>query len=109
MSFFDSHRSGEILNSLSKDMDAIDTRLLTGIKEVFSTLGDIIEVLAAICLSTPLAFVVLIVPLILILYLMQRLYIPTARQIRQLETETHAALLNHLSETLQGMQLFHIS
>lgn len=54
--------------------------------------------------STPL-FVSVIVPLFIIYYLIQRLYIASSRQLRRLVSVSRSPIFTHFGETLTGLQI----
>ncbi|ETS86320.1 hypothetical protein PFICI_00148 [Pestalotiopsis fici W106-1] len=102
MSFFDSTTAGETINRFSQDLQLLDTELpytLVGATLQFLTaLGQF----AIIIYGSPWSGLTL--PVVgVALYLLQRAYLPTSRQLRLLEIEAKGPLFSHFLETLNGL------
>lgn len=102
MSFFDSTDSGEIINRFSQDLQLIDTELpldmlgaVTQIMIVAGNCGIIIYSSHWSGLAIPVVGV--------LVYFLQRAYLPTSRQLRQLEIAAKAPLFSHFHQTLNGI------
>jgi ATP-binding cassette subfamily C (CFTR/MRP) protein 1 len=102
MSFFDTTPMGRILNRFSRDIDVCDTLLSMNIRMTLVQSFRAISILVVIGIDTP--FVLLIIlPIGVIYYLVQKLYIPTSRQLRRIESTTRSPIYTHFSETLSGV------
>lgn len=101
-SFLTKTDSGVTLNRFSNDMSMIETALAGSLMQFMGS--------AAICLGSAALiasgadYAAVTMPFVaLVLYLIQRFYLRTSRQLRFLELEAQAPLLSHCSETLAGV------
>jgi ATP-binding cassette, subfamily C (CFTR/MRP), member 1 len=62
---------------------------------------SVVAVLLVISIVTP-WFLTTLVPIILIYYIVQKLYIETSRQVRRLESLTRSPIFAHFAETISG-------
>jgi ABC-type multidrug transport system, ATPase and permease components len=100
--FFSGTDSGEIANRFSQDLELVDMELprsLIGTMMAFLLcIGELVVILWSS------KYVAAAVPaLIGLLYLVQKYYLKTSRQLRILEIQARAPLLTHFMETLQGL------
>ncbi|KAF7930422.1 uncharacterized protein EAE98_004822 [Botrytis deweyae] len=92
--------SGITLNS--QDMNLIDMELLTGIVDTFA--GTFMAIAQAILIATGAKYVGVILPFIIgTLYILQKVYLKTSRQLRLLDLESKSPLYSHFTETLSGL------
>ncbi|GKT42621.1 ABC transporter atnG [Colletotrichum spaethianum] len=100
--FFTTTDSGVTLNRFSQDMALIDHRLPMS---AFATLVSFLTVLAetAIIASGATYAAALIPPCLLALYLLQKYYLRTSRQLRHIDLEAKSPLFTHFSEVLAGL------
>ncbi|KAL3857797.1 hypothetical protein ACJMK2_012432 [Sinanodonta woodiana] len=101
MSFFDTTPSGRILNRFSRDIEFIDNTLTEISQSWLKAFFTLISTLAVISYSTPI-FMVIVIPLVIMYYLIQRFYIPTSRQLMRIEFTTWSPVCSHFSESLTG-------
>lgn len=101
MSFFDTTPSGRVINRMSKDIDMIDNVIPMSLRSFLTTFFNIFQVLAVIVLATPF-FLLVVIPLAVVYWLVQRFYIPTSRQLKRLESTSRSPVFSHFSESLQG-------
>ncbi|KAK7488019.1 hypothetical protein BaRGS_00020764, partial [Batillaria attramentaria] len=101
MSFFDTTPSGRIVNRFSSDVTTVDNNLPMMLRQGISTVLSVISTLVVISYSTPI-FLVVVLPLGVLYYLVQRFYIPTSRQLKRIESTTRSPIFNHFSETITG-------
>ncbi|CAG2109404.1 unnamed protein product [Medioppia subpectinata] len=101
MSFFDTTPMGRILNRFSRDVDICDTMLGMNIRMTMIQTFRAISAFVVMAIETPLVLVA-ILPIGLIYLFVQRLYIPTSRQLRRIESTTRSPIYIHFSETLTG-------
>ncbi|XP_046682933.1 multidrug resistance-associated protein 1-like isoform X2 [Homalodisca vitripennis] len=102
MSFFDTTPMGRIVNRLSKDIDVVDNMLPTNLRMAQNALATIFGTIVVIIWSTPL-FAVAFVPIGLIYYYLQKIYLTTSRQIKRIESVTRSPIYSLFSETLSGV------
>lgn len=62
---------------------------------------QVIATLVVISFSTPI-FMAVIVPIGIIYYLVQRLYVASSRQLKRLESVSRSPIYSHFSETVSG-------
>jgi ATP-binding cassette, subfamily C (CFTR/MRP), member 1 len=101
MSFFDTTPLGRIMNRFSKDVDMVDNTLPMTIRMWIMMLFNVLAVFAVITYSTPF-FAVVIVPLGIIYYFIQKFYVATSRQLKRLESVTRSPIYSHFGESITG-------
>ncbi|KYO39998.1 multidrug resistance-associated protein 1 [Alligator mississippiensis] len=62
----------------------------------------IVSTLLMICLATPF-FALVVIPLALFYFFVQRFYVSTSRQLRRLDSVTRSPIYSHFSETVSGL------
>jgi ATP-binding cassette subfamily C (CFTR/MRP) protein 1 len=101
MSFFDTTPMGRILNRFARDIDVCDTLLSMNLRMTLIQAFRAISAFVVMGIDTPLVLLI-ILPIGVIYYLVQMLYIPTSRQLRRIESTTRSPIYIHFSETLSG-------
>uniref|UniRef100_A0A0N4ZYB8 Multidrug resistance-associated protein 1 n=1 Tax=Parastrongyloides trichosuri TaxID=131310 RepID=A0A0N4ZYB8_PARTI len=101
MSFFDTTPIGRILNRFGKDIDVVDVNLPMSFRYFVMCLCQIIVSLTIIVITTPI-FASVIIPLVLIYGFSLKLYVPTSRQLKRLESVNRSPIYSHFSESIQG-------
>ncbi len=101
MSFFDTTPNGRIVNRFSADINTIDQTIPNQINDFLWCACDCVAILVMISISTPM-FVTVIVPLFVVYYFVQKLYIAASRQLKRLESISKSPIFAHFSETVQG-------
>ncbi|GMT26202.1 hypothetical protein PFISCL1PPCAC_17499, partial [Pristionchus fissidentatus] len=102
MHFFDVTPIGRILNRLSRELDVIDVMIPINVRQLMNNMLQVVAIILVISYSTPL-FIVAIVPLALLYFFLLKLYIPTARQLRRLESTTRSPILSIFAESVHGV------
>jgi ABC-type multidrug transport system fused ATPase/permease subunit len=102
--FFDTNPLGRIMNRFSKDIDALDNLIPHTLRRYLIALSDTISILVVIAIATPI-FVAFIIPIGVIYYFLQKLYISTSRQLKRLESIWRSPIYSHFSETLSGLPI----
>jgi ABC-type multidrug transport system fused ATPase/permease subunit len=92
---------GRILNRFSKDIDTADVSLLFNLRMMIMQFFRTIVAFAMISLETPVVLAA-ILPLAIIYYLFQRIYISTSRQLKRIDSTSRSPIYNHFSETVNG-------
>ncbi|KFP80701.1 Canalicular multispecific organic anion transporter 2, partial [Apaloderma vittatum] len=100
-SFYDTTPTGRIINRFSKDIYVIDEVIPQTILMFLGTLFTSLSTTIVIIASTPL-FAVVIVPLAILYFFVQRFYIATSRQLKRLESVSRSPIYSHFSETVSG-------
>ncbi|KAK3094622.1 hypothetical protein FSP39_004144, partial [Pinctada imbricata] len=104
MSFFDTTPLGRIMNRFSSDIDILDDRLPFSYRLFFYHFFSMVGILVVISITTP-VFLVAIIPVGVVYILILRFYLPTARQLKRIESVTRSPIFNHFSETISGTSL----
>uniref|UniRef100_A0A8B9FIS4 Canalicular multispecific organic anion transporter 2 n=1 Tax=Amazona collaria TaxID=241587 RepID=A0A8B9FIS4_9PSIT len=100
-SFYDTTPTGRIINRFSKDIYVIDEVIPPTIVMFFGTFFSSLSTMIVIIASTPL-FAVVIVPLAILYFFVQRFYVATSRQLKRLESVSRSPIYSHFSETVSG-------
>ncbi|XP_036428800.1 canalicular multispecific organic anion transporter 2 isoform X1 [Colossoma macropomum] len=99
--FFEATPSGRVLNRFSKDVDTIDTLIPDNIDIWMRTFWYTVNVLLVCSALTPM-FLIVIVPLMMFYWWVQRFYVATSRQLKRLESVSRSPIYSHFSETITG-------
>ncbi|KAM0900896.1 hypothetical protein ACQ4PT_020359 [Festuca glaucescens] len=102
MSFFDTTPSGRILTRASSDQMIVDLMLPFLIWMAVSMYISMISVVIVTC-QVAWPSVIAIVPLVLLNLWYRGYYLSTSRELTRLESITKAPVINHFSETVQGV------
>ena len=102
MAFFDTNPLGRVINRFSSDIQAVDSRINPILNHLFLSISWCVFLFIAIIFSQP--WLVVLVPfLILYFFGLQRLYLPTARQLRRITSLSRSHFLAHFSEPQMGV------
>jgi ABC-type multidrug transport system fused ATPase/permease subunit len=102
MLFFSTTDSGAILNRFSQDLQLIDMELPIAAINTIATLFLCVAQMALIGAGSKYAAISF--PIVLgFLFLIQKLYLRTSRQLRFLDLEAKAPLYSHFTDCLQGL------
>lgn len=102
MLFFSTTDSGNILNRFSQDLQLIDMELPIAAINTVATFFLCLAQMALIGVGSKYAAISF--PIVLgILFLIQKMYLRTSRQIRFLDLEAKAPLYSHFTDCLQGL------
>ncbi|XP_017652829.1 multidrug resistance-associated protein 1 [Nannospalax galili] len=104
MSFFERTPSGNLVNRFSKELDTVDSMIPQVIKMFMGSLFNVIGAVIIILLATPIAAVI-IPPLGLIYFFVQRFYVASSRQLKRLESVSRSPVYSHFNETLLGVSV----
>ncbi|NWU91498.1 MRP3 protein, partial [Upupa epops] len=100
-SFYDTTPTGRIINRFSKDIYVIDEVIPPTIMMFLGTFFTSLSTMIVIIGSTPL-FAVIIVPLAILYFFVQRFYVATSRQLKRMESVSRSPIYSHFSETVSG-------
>ncbi|XP_058451160.1 multidrug resistance-associated protein 1 isoform X7 [Malaya genurostris] len=101
--FFDVTPTGRVLSRFSKDIDVLDNTLPFNISELVYCFYEVVATLVVITISTPI-FSVVIIPIGILYYAVQRFYVATSRQLKRLESVSRSPIYSHFGESIQGAQ-----
>jgi len=102
LSFFASTDTGTTLNRFSQDMNLVDIEMPPGVLEVGAQIVIVTVQAVLMCLSA--RYLAVCMPFVLfIMYVLQKFYPRTSRQLRLLDLEAKAPLYSHFVETLDGL------
>ncbi|KAI1115542.1 P-loop containing nucleoside triphosphate hydrolase protein [Nemania sp. NC0429] len=102
MSFLAKTDTGVLVNRFSQDLRLADMVLPSASINVAFQLGQCI--VATVLAATAVGYFAAVLPFVVfVLYLIQRFYLRTSRQLRLLELETSAPLFSHFIESLGGL------
>ncbi|KAF5894747.1 multidrug resistance-associated protein 1, partial [Clarias magur] len=101
MSFFERTPSGNLVNRFSKETDTIDSVIPSIIKMFLGSLFNVLGSCTVILLATPLVAII-IPPLGLFYFFVQRFYVASSRQLKRLESVSRSPVYTHFNETLLG-------
>ena len=102
MSFFDTTPMGRVLNRFSKDIYVVDETIPRSLRSFISTFLSVISTIIVIVVATP-YFLAVIVPLLIVYFVIQRIYVNTSRQLKRLESLSRSPIYSHFQETLNGV------
>lgn len=102
MSFFDTTPMGQILNRFSSDIYRIDQNLPRQLNTLFISSLKAGFSLGVIAYGMP-AFVILIVPLVLLYSYLQQFYIGAKRGLKRLDGSSRSPIFAHFQESLGGL------
>jgi ABC-type multidrug transport system fused ATPase/permease subunit/acyl-CoA synthetase (AMP-forming)/AMP-acid ligase II len=100
--WFESQPIGRIMNRFSKDIEAIDQRLMPQLFQLVAGVGNLISTVIILGYSTPimLAFVF---PMVVLYWFVLRFYRKSLRELKRLESTGRGPLQSRISETLDGI------
>lgn len=104
MQFFDTNPLGRIINRFSADIDTMDTMIPSQITDFVWCFAEVIVTICIISYSTPL-FLTSVLPIGIVFWLVQRVYIVTSRQLKRLYSVSKSPLFSQFSETVSGAQI----
>ncbi|KAJ5976667.1 hypothetical protein N7501_000009 [Penicillium viridicatum] len=102
LSFFHTTDTGTMTNRFSQDMDLIDMTLPSQAMQLMTGATSCLVQLVIICVLGK-YFAAALPILALVLFLVQRYYLRTSRQVRLLDIEAKAPIFKHFIETIHGV------
>ncbi|KAM6957261.1 multidrug resistance-associated protein 1 [Aplochiton taeniatus] len=101
MAFFERTPSGNLVNRFAKETDTIDSAIPSIIKMFMGSMFNVVGSCVVILVATPLVAVI-IPPLGLLYFFVQRFYVASSRQLKRLESISRSPVYTHFNETLLG-------
>jgi ABC-type multidrug transport system fused ATPase/permease subunit len=102
MTFFDTTPIGRIVNRFARDVDVVDAWIPNAMRNMINQGLQLITTMIMIAFITP-YFLIVLIPVSILFYFIQRFYVPTARQVKRLESITRSPIYSHFAETLSGV------
>lgn len=100
--FFDSTPVGRILQRFSRDVESVDLYLQRSFDQMTHIIIEVLLCLALIVAVVPMS-IVLIAPVLLVYYVVQRDYRRPAREVKRLDSIARSPRYAHFKETLMGL------
>ncbi|XP_005743982.1 canalicular multispecific organic anion transporter 1 [Pundamilia nyererei] len=104
MVFFDTTPIGRVVNRFAKDIFTIDEAIPNSFRSWLLCFLGVLGTLFVICLATPF-FAIVIIPLAVIYFFVQRIYVATSRQLRRLDSVSRSPIYSHFGETVSGLSV----
>ncbi|XP_040905275.1 canalicular multispecific organic anion transporter 1 [Toxotes jaculatrix] len=104
MVFFDTTPIGRVVNRFAKDIFTVDEAIPQSFRSWLLCLLGVLGTLFVICLATPF-FTIIIIPLALVYFFVQRFYVASSRQLRRLESVSRSPIYSHFGETVSGLSV----
>ena len=102
MAFFDTTPIGRIVNRFTKDVDICDNNLGSTLRGWASMIGNFFGSVILIIIVFPF-FTFVILPMMVVFYFIQKVYVSTSRQLKRLVSVTTSPIYSHFGETLNGV------
>ncbi|EIW85846.1 P-loop containing nucleoside triphosphate hydrolase protein [Coniophora puteana RWD-64-598 SS2] len=102
MWWFEGQPIGRIMNRFSKDIEAIDQRLMTQIFPLVSAIGNILSTTIILGYSSPIMLAFL-APMFILYWFVLRFYRASLRELKRLESTGRGPLQARINETLDGI------
>ncbi|KAL3972078.1 ATP-binding cassette, subfamily C (CFTR/MRP), member 2 [Sarotherodon galilaeus] len=103
MVFFDTTPIGRVINRFAK-VGSCNEAIPASLRFCLLCLMSVLGTIFVICLATPF-FAIVIIPLALIYFFVQRFYIATSRQLRRLDSVSRSPIYSHFGETVSGLSV----
>ncbi|KAI9535317.1 Canalicular multispecific organic anion transporter 1 [Dissostichus eleginoides] len=104
MVFYDTTPIGRVVNRFAKDIFTVDEAIPQSFRSWLMCVLGVLGTLFVICLATPF-FTIIIIPLALVYYFVQRFYVASSRQLRRLDSVSRSPIYSHFSETVSGLSV----
>ncbi|KAF9901083.1 hypothetical protein EC991_006548 [Linnemannia zychae] len=100
--FFDTTPMGRIVNRFSADIASIDDNVGRAFHHFLITVLTVIGIVIIISSNMP-TFMIAAVFIVAIYIVIAMLYVPVSRDLKRLNSNSRSPILNHFSETLNGL------
>ena len=101
--FFESNPIGRILNRFSRDLETIDSGLPRSLLDLCVCGFDVVTTISIILYLQP-SGIVVVGPVLLLYFYLQKMFRPTSRELRRLDSVTRSPIFALLSESLRGVE-----
>ncbi|KAJ6779329.1 hypothetical protein PWT90_02512 [Aphanocladium album] len=102
LSFFVATPPGDLVNRFSRDIEQIDLELPLNLAFVLMALSWLVALMGLV-LAGSLYMAVMILPMIFFIYMLQKYYLKTSRQLRYLDLQSSAPVNTHMIEMIDGV------
>ena len=85
----------------AKDVDVCDNTLPMNLRQWLSTFANFFGTITLIIIIVPF-FGIVIIPVAVVFFFIQKLYVNTSRQLKRLESVSRSPIYSHFGETLSG-------
>uniref|UniRef100_A0A5S6Q235 ABC-type glutathione-S-conjugate transporter n=1 Tax=Trichuris muris TaxID=70415 RepID=A0A5S6Q235_TRIMR len=102
MSFYETTPLGRVINRIGKDIDMVDNMLPNNIRGLMNTFSQVATALVIIMINMS-VFGVIVIPLAVLYWLLQRFYVATSRQLQRMEAVSRSPIYSLFQEVVQGI------
>ena len=102
MAFFDTTPKGRIVNRFAKDVDYVDRSIPMTFAGMLRLGFDVVGTIVVISYTSPI-FIAVFLPLSLLYWFVQNIYVATSRQLKRLESSTRSPIYSWFGEALNGV------
>ncbi|TGJ81726.1 hypothetical protein E0Z10_g7042 [Xylaria hypoxylon] len=103
LSYFSQTENGSILNRFSQDIQLIDNQLPSALQTVVVQILKLVMQVILLCVAQK-WLAVSLPACIFVLYVIQRVYLRTSRQLRFLELQTRAGVFSSFLDSIEGLE-----
>ncbi|KAI1293173.1 putative ABC transporter [Xylaria venustula] len=103
LSFFSQTENGSILNRFSQDIQIIDKQLPSAFQTVLVQILKLLMQIIVLCMAEK-WLVVYLPACTLLVYIVQKVYLRTSRQLRFLELQSQAGVFSNFLESIEGLE-----
>ncbi|KAI0189383.1 putative ABC transporter [Xylaria flabelliformis] len=103
LSFFSTTENGSVLNRFSQDIQLIDKQLPSALATLVTQIFKLLMQIVLLCVAGK--WLVLSLPICMaVVYVVQKVYLQTSRQLRFLELEARAGVFSSFLESIEGLE-----
>ncbi|XP_071962252.1 ATP-binding cassette sub-family C member 10-like [Antedon mediterranea] len=100
--FFEETPIGRLINRFSSDVYSVDKDLPFMLNIFLAQLYGVLGTVVITCYTLP-WFILVLVPILIVYYLIQKYYRKTSRELKRITSVTRSPIYAHFSETLSGV------
>lgn len=103
LSFFSDTDNGSILNRFSQDIQLVDKQLPSALQTIVTQVCKLVMQVIVLCMAEK--WLTMLFPAcILLVYVVQKVYLRSSRQLRYLELEARASVFSSFLESVEGLE-----
>ncbi|KAI0555381.1 putative ABC transporter [Xylaria curta] len=103
LSFFSTTENGSILNRFSQDIQLIDKQLPSALATLITQIFKLLMQIVLLCVAEKWLALSLSICMVVV-YVVQKVYLQTSRQLRFLELEARAGVFSSFLESIEGLE-----